>query len=103
MTSILLTPSVLTIETFRAEGEGCLGYLVVDEPSGAALAIDPGLDQVSAIENTVAARGWRLVYVLDTPTHADPLSGAWVLAARTGAQPIAHAASRAARIAARVT
>jgi glyoxylase-like metal-dependent hydrolase (beta-lactamase superfamily II) len=103
MTSILLTPSVLTVETFRAEGDGCLGYLVVDEPSGAALAIDPRLDQVSAIENAVTARGWRLMYVLDTHTHADHLSGAWALAARTGAQPIAHAASRATRIAARVT
>ena len=33
------------LETFRAPGDGCLGYLVVDETSRTALAIDPRLDQ----------------------------------------------------------
>ena len=103
MTSILLTPSVLTIETFRAPGDGCLGYLVVDESSRAALAIDPRLDQVAAIQETLTGRGFSLKYALDTHTHADHLSGVAVLARRTGALPIAHAASRAARIADRVS
>ena len=48
MTTIRLTPTALVIETFRSPGDGCLGYLVVDEPSRLALAIDPRLDQVGA-------------------------------------------------------
>ena len=103
MTSMVLTPSMLTVETFRASGDGCLSYLVVDEASRAALAIDPRLDQVGAMHEMLTASGWRLMYALDTHTHADHLSGVWALAARTGALPIGHTASRAVRISGRVS
>ena len=39
-------------ETFRAQDGGCLGYLVVDEASRAAWAIDPRLDQVEELVDT---------------------------------------------------
>jgi glyoxylase-like metal-dependent hydrolase (beta-lactamase superfamily II)/rhodanese-related sulfurtransferase len=90
----LISPSTLTIDTFRAPGEGCLGYLVVDEASRTALAIDPRLDQVGAFEEKLSARGVRLTHVLDTHTHADHLSGVRPLAERTGAAVLAHQASK---------
>jgi glyoxylase-like metal-dependent hydrolase (beta-lactamase superfamily II) len=90
----LTAPRTLTVDTFRDDREGCLGYLVVDEASRTALAIDPRLDQVEQILESLAARDLRLAYALDTHTHADHLSGVRRLAQRTGATVLAHAASR---------
>lgn len=94
MTTTTRDIQLLTLETFRAERDGCLAYLVVDEASHAGLVIDPRLDQVDEILTTVTARGIRLVYVLDTHTHADHLSGVRGLAQRTGATVLAHVASK---------
>ena len=84
----------MTIETFRANGDGCLGYLVVDEASRTALAIDPRLEQVDRFQEALRAHEARLTHVLDTHTHADHLSGVQRLAQRTGAAVLAHAASK---------
>jgi glyoxylase-like metal-dependent hydrolase (beta-lactamase superfamily II)/rhodanese-related sulfurtransferase len=89
-----MTRDALTVETFRAETDGCLGYLIVDEPSGTALAVDPRLDQVDRFQDTLTRRRIRLAYVLDTHTHADHLSGVRRLGERTGATVLAHAASK---------
>ncbi len=44
--STLTGPAMaLTVDTFRAPDDGFLAYLVVDEVSRTALAIDPCLDQ----------------------------------------------------------
>jgi sulfur dioxygenase len=94
MTTTTATATTLAVETFRAQRDGCLGYLVVDEASRTALAIDPRLDQVDLFVDAVAARDVRLTYVLDTHTHADHLSGVRGLARRTGATVLAHAASK---------
>ena len=91
MTTVSAT---LTIETFRAEGDGCLGYLLVDELSRTALAIDPRLDLVDRFQEALAAHGARLTHVLDTHTHADHLSGVQRLAQRTGATVLAHVVSK---------
>ncbi len=93
MTTITSPTAALTIETFSTPAEG-LGYLVVDEASHAALAIDPRLDEVDRFLQALTARGARLTRVLDTHTHADHLSGARRLAQRTGATLVVHAASR---------
>lgn len=93
--SALISPAVaLTVETFRAQNEGCLAYLVVDEASRTALAIDPRLDQVDRLLAVLTARDVRLAHALDTHTHADHLSGVRRLAQRTGATVLAHAASK---------
>jgi glyoxylase-like metal-dependent hydrolase (beta-lactamase superfamily II) len=86
--------ATLTIETFRAEGDGCLGYLVVDEASRTAVAIDPRLDLVDRFQAALTAHDARLTHVLDTHTHADHLSGVRRLAQRTGATVLAHVASK---------
>jgi len=85
--------SGISIETLRSP-EGCVGYLVVDAATRSALAIDPRLDQVSRFQEILRARGARLSYVVDTHTHADHLSGVRRLAETTGAQVLAHAASK---------
>ena len=94
MTTTAAPTTALAIETFRAQRDGCLGYLVVDQASRTALAIDPRLDQVDQFADAAAARDARVIYVLDTHTHADHLSGARGLARRTGATLLAHAASK---------
>jgi glyoxylase-like metal-dependent hydrolase (beta-lactamase superfamily II) len=94
MTTLTSSAGVLTIETFPAPGDGCLGYLVLDEASRTAMAIDPRLDQVDQFLEALAAHGARLTHVLDTHTHADHLSGVRRLAKRTGATMLAHQASR---------
>lgn len=91
----LATPShTLTVETFRADADGCLAYLLIDEASRTALAVDPRVDQVDRLVEALAARDARLVFALDTHTHADHLSGVRRLARRTGATVVAHEASR---------
>ena len=89
-----ISAGTLSVDTFRAEPDGCLGYLVVDEASRTAVAIDPRLDHVDRFLEALAARDLRLAYALDTHTHADHLSGVRRLAQRTGATVLAHAASR---------
>jgi glyoxylase-like metal-dependent hydrolase (beta-lactamase superfamily II)/rhodanese-related sulfurtransferase len=93
MTTLTSPAATLSIETYRAD-EGCVGYLVVDETSRTALAIDPRLDHVDRYLESLAARRIRLTHVLDTHTHADHLSGVRRLARRTGAAVLAHAASK---------
>jgi glyoxylase-like metal-dependent hydrolase (beta-lactamase superfamily II) len=94
MTTLTRPSATRALETFRAQGDGCLAYLVVDEASRTALAIDPRLDQVDQFQEALAAHAARLTYVLDTHTHADHLSGVRELARRTGAKVLAHAASK---------
>ena len=84
----------LTVETFRAQNDGCLAYLVVDEIGHTAMAIDPRLDQVDPLLARLQARDLRLTLALDTHTHADHLSGVRGLAQRTGATVLVHAASK---------
>jgi glyoxylase-like metal-dependent hydrolase (beta-lactamase superfamily II)/rhodanese-related sulfurtransferase len=93
MTTLATASATLTVETFRAD-EGCLGYLVVDDHSRDALAIDPRLDHVNLYLERLTAHQASLTHVLDTHTHADHLSGVRSLARRTGAAVLAHAASK---------
>jgi sulfur dioxygenase len=103
MTTTATDTRFLALDTFRAQRDGCLAYLVVDEASRTALAIDPRLDQVDQILEALTARDVRLTHVLDSHTHADHLSGVGRLAQRTGATVLAHAASTLKRPARRVT
>jgi glyoxylase-like metal-dependent hydrolase (beta-lactamase superfamily II) len=102
MATIGIIDATVGVETFRAQDGGCRGYLVVDEASHTAWAIDPRLDQVEELLDTVTARGLRLTHVLDTHTHADHLSGVTRLAWKTGAVVLAHAASKLKRAAQRI-
>jgi sulfur dioxygenase len=103
MTTTIRDTTLLALDTFRADRDGCLAYLVVEEASRTALAIDPRLDQIDEILEALATREVRLTHVLDTHTHADHLSGVRRLAQRTGAAVLAHAASKLKQPARRIT
>src|SRR5512134_3660456 len=94
MTPITAPATTLTVETFRVADDGCLAYLVVDEASRTALALDPRLDQVDRFVDALAAREIHLAYALDSHTHADHLSGVHRLAQQTGATVLAHQSSK---------
>ncbi len=71
-------------------------YLVADPASGTAAVIDPVLDfdpasgristgSVDAVLAAAAEQGWQIAMILETHAHADHLSAAKLIAARTGA------------------
>lgn len=71
-----------TVVQLRRRGKGCLSYVV--GAGERCVVIDPSLD----VEHCVAAaikHDWKITHVLDTHLHADHLSGARALVARTGA------------------
>lgn len=86
-------PAILA---FFDEPTNTASYLVADPATGTAAVIDPVLDfdqssarigsgSVEAILAAADARGWHIAMVLETHAHADHLSGAQLIAARTGA------------------
>lgn len=86
-----------TIEPFFDPRTGTLSYLVFDEASKDAVIIDPVLDYEPAggrlfteslqrLADRVDAQGLTVHLVLETHPHADHLSGAQWLKARTGAK-----------------
>ena len=89
-------PQQPVIEAFFDEPANTISYLVADPASGEAAVIDPVLDFVLAsgradvrsaerIISTAAERSWRIVMVLETHAHADHLSAAPYIKAKTGA------------------
>ncbi len=84
------------IEAFFDEPTNTVTYLVADPATGDAAVIDPVHDfdpasgevDSASVDQVLAradARGWRIVMVLETHAHADHLSGAPLIKARTGA------------------
>ncbi len=75
---------------FNRRGKGCLSYVLLSR--GEAVVVDPSR-AVEIYESFLAHAGARLVYALDTHVHADHLSGAPALAARSGAPYFVRAGS----------
>lgn len=84
------------IEAFFDPPSNTVTYLVADPASGTAAVIDPVLDfdLASGIAETTSAerildlarvQDWRIAMVLETHAHADHISAAPFIAARTGA------------------
>lgn len=84
------------IEAFFDEPTNTVTYLVADPATGDAAVIDPVHDfdpasgevdsaSVDRVLASAEAHGWRIVMVLETHAHADHLSGAPLIKARTGA------------------
>ncbi|MFN4090436.1 MAG: MBL fold metallo-hydrolase [Alphaproteobacteria bacterium] len=85
------------IRAFFDEPTNTVSYLVADPAGGAAAVIDPVLDydhkagevDVRSVEAILAAAesaGWRIVWTLETHAHADHLSGAPYIKAKTWAR-----------------
>ena len=76
-------------EQFRVE-RGCLGYVVADPETRRAAIIDPEVEMVEPILDYVFEHGLKPAYVVDTHTHADHVSGARELKAKTTAKIVMH-------------
>lgn len=85
------------IEAFFDEPTNTVSYLLVDPSTRVAAVIDPVLDfdMPSGTVDTASAdrmlalakdRGWRITWVLETHAHADHLSAATYIKAKTGAR-----------------
>lgn len=88
-------------EQFRVE-RGCLGYLVADREAGRAALVDPEMEMVESMLDSVFGHGLKVVYVIDTHTHADHFSGAREIRAKTIAKLVMHEEAPASRVDVRV-
>jgi glyoxylase-like metal-dependent hydrolase (beta-lactamase superfamily II) len=76
-------------EQFRVP-RGCLGYLLADPKSRWAALVDPELEMVEPMLDAVFEHGLKVIYVIDTHTHADHLSGAREIKSKTIAKLVMH-------------
>lgn len=67
-------------------------YLVADRAAGVAALIDPVAEHVERDLRLIGELGLQLTHVLDTHVHADHVTAAGLLRARTGARTFASAA-----------
>ncbi|SHE90483.1 Glyoxylase, beta-lactamase superfamily II [Ferrithrix thermotolerans DSM 19514] len=77
-----VTAGKAEIVQVRRRGKGCLSYVVGHGDS--AFVIDPSVD-VDEYVKVASDRGWQIKRVFDTHLHADHISGARELVAKTGA------------------
>jgi len=71
-----------TVVQLRRRGKGCLSYVI--GAGTTCVVIDPSLD-LDRYVRIATEHQWAITHVLDTHLHADHLSGARGLVARTGA------------------
>ncbi len=88
-------------EQFRVE-RGCLGYLVADPEARRAALVDPEEEMVGPMLDAVFGHGLKVVYVIDTHTHADHFSGARGILSKTTAKLVMHEEAPASRVDVRV-
>ena len=69
-------------------------YVLGDEHSGEAIAIDTATPCVEWLTTTLAERGWRLKLIVSTHRHWDHIGDNAAVSAATGAHIAAHAADR---------
>jgi len=72
----------MIFQQFR--NEGCLSYLAGNEKTRECMVIDPAKDIEQYIE-AVEIKGLNLIYVIDTHSHADHITGAGKLAQKVKA------------------
>ena len=70
-------------------------YLLGDRASGDAILIDPVFEQAARDAALLRELGLRLVATLDTHTHADHVTGAWLLKRLLGSKIVVTAQSGA--------
>jgi len=78
------TTHSLVLHQMRAEN--CFAYLIADADAREAALVDPRADRVADYLRELDEPGLHLRFVIETHTHADHLSGAAELRARTGAE-----------------
>lgn len=80
-----------TVLMHQMRAENCFAYLIADVGAREAVLVDPRADRVGEYLADLEQRGLRLRVVIETHTHADHLSGAAELRARTGAEVLVSA------------
>lgn len=89
--------SAAIIQAFFDEPTNTVSYLVADPATGEAAVVDPVLDydhndgsaDACSVDKILAAaseHGWKIVWALETHAHADHLSAAPYIKAKTGAR-----------------
>ena len=74
---------------------GCRSYVIVDPATKEACVVDPVLDLLGDIKRILGEESARLVWVVDTHSHADHISGAAAFRDRTDCDVVMHPASGA--------
>jgi glyoxylase-like metal-dependent hydrolase (beta-lactamase superfamily II)/rhodanese-related sulfurtransferase len=82
----MMDSKTVAIVVHQLRAENCFAYLIADTDTREAALVDPRADRVAAYLREIEERGLELRLVIDTHTHADHLSGAAELRARTGAE-----------------
>ncbi len=72
---------------------GCRSYVVVDPVSKEACVVDPVLDLLGDILRILREESAKLLWVVDTHSHADHVSGAAALRERTACDVVMHPAA----------
>jgi glyoxylase-like metal-dependent hydrolase (beta-lactamase superfamily II)/rhodanese-related sulfurtransferase len=83
------TTQSLIVNQMRAEN--CFAYLIVDTEAREAVLVDPRADRIEEYLRDLDGRRVKLRAVIETHTHADHISGAADLRARTGAEVLLSA------------
>lgn len=81
-------------EVLQPDG-ACRSYLIADPATKEAALIDPLRERVDDYLDLLTAKGLKLVYTIETHTHADHLSGSVRLKDLTGCKMLMHAQSPA--------
>jgi glyoxylase-like metal-dependent hydrolase (beta-lactamase superfamily II) len=76
-------------EQFRVP-RGCLGYVVADPRTSLAAMVDPEVEMVEPMLDTMFEHGLKPAYIIDTHTHADHISGVRELKSKTVARLVMH-------------
>jgi glyoxylase-like metal-dependent hydrolase (beta-lactamase superfamily II)/rhodanese-related sulfurtransferase len=87
-------PMTETLVVHQMRAENCFAYLIADSETRDAALVDPRADRVADYLRELEERGLRLGLVIETHTHADHLSGAAELRARTGAEVLVSAQAK---------
>jgi glyoxylase-like metal-dependent hydrolase (beta-lactamase superfamily II) len=93
--------SYYAFEQFRV-AQGCLGYLVAVPKTGLTAVVDPQVEMVEVMLDTIFERGLRPAYIIDTHTHADHFSGAGEVKRKTVAKIVMHKEAPASNVDVRV-
>jgi glyoxylase-like metal-dependent hydrolase (beta-lactamase superfamily II)/rhodanese-related sulfurtransferase len=81
----MTTSTLHNLVVHQLRADNCFTYLIADPATREAALVDPRADRVPDYMRELEERGLRLRLVIETHTHADHLSGAAELRARTGA------------------
>jgi glyoxylase-like metal-dependent hydrolase (beta-lactamase superfamily II)/rhodanese-related sulfurtransferase len=76
------------------DGTGTLSYIIGDEATRKAAVIDPNIEDVEIIRETLDEMNLVPVYIFDTHTHVDHVSGAEKLREIFGAEVVMHENTR---------